>query len=76
LDEVLAVRAERQALVRGVLADLTDAQLRSTVTRTEPGWPQSRDVPVERCLGIVLNEEWQHRQYAERDLAALAARRM
>jgi uncharacterized protein YjbI with pentapeptide repeats len=72
-DEVLAVRAERQALVRGVIADLTDAQLTSTVTRTEPGWPQAEDFPVERCLRIVLNEEWQHRQFAERDLAALAA---
>jgi hypothetical protein len=70
---VLAVRAERQALVRGVLADLTDAQLASTVTRTEPGWPQAEDFSVERCLRIVLNEEWQHRQFAERDLTALAA---
>jgi uncharacterized protein YjbI with pentapeptide repeats len=73
LDEVLAVRAEQQALVRGILADLTDARLASTVTRTEPGWPQAEDFPVERCLRIVLNEEWQHRQFAERDLAALAA---
>ncbi len=70
---MLAVRAERQALVRAVIADLTDAQLASTVTRTEPGWPQAADFPVERCLRIVLNEEWQHREYAERDLTALAA---
>jgi hypothetical protein len=72
LDEVLAVRAERQDLVRGVLADLTDEQLASTVTRTEPGWPQARDVAVEQCLRIVLNEEWHHRDFAERDLARLA----
>ena len=52
---------------------LTDAQLALTVTRTEPGWPQAEDFLVERCLRIVLKEEWQHRQYAERDLAALAA---
>jgi hypothetical protein len=73
LDEVLAMRAERQELVRGVLADLTDEQLASTVTRTEPGWPQAQDLPVEQCLRIVLKEEWQHRDFAERDLAALAA---
>ena len=26
---------------------------------------------VADCLRVVLNEEWQHRLYAERDLAAL-----
>ena len=31
--------------------------------------------PVRECLSIVLNEEWEHRLYAERDLDALAARR-
>lgn len=71
LDQILAVRAERQALVRRLLADLTDEQLASTVTRTEPGWPQAEDLPLKQCLRIVLNEEWQHRDYAERDLASL-----
>jgi uncharacterized protein YjbI with pentapeptide repeats len=71
LDEVLAVRSERQGLVRGFLADLTNEQLASTVSRPEPGWPNAHDLPVERCLRIVLNEEWQHRDFAERDLAAL-----
>jgi hypothetical protein len=28
--------------------------------------------PFKECLRIVLNEEWEHRLYAERDLAALA----
>jgi hypothetical protein len=71
LDEVLAVRRERQAMVRGVLESLTDDQLAARVTRTEPGWPQETDFPVEECLHIVLNEEWEHRRYAERDLTAL-----
>ena len=74
LGEVLAVRAERQGMVRRLLADLTDEQLTSTVTRTEPGWPVLEDFPVKECLLTVLNEEWQHRLYAERDLAALHAR--
>jgi len=26
---------------------------------------------VEQCLRVVLNEEWEHRLYAERDLAVL-----
>jgi hypothetical protein len=72
LDEVLGLRAERQAMVRGVVEQLTQEQLDSTVTRQEPGWPQLEDFPVRRCLLIVLNEEWEHRSYAERDLTVLA----
>jgi hypothetical protein len=71
LDQVLPVRRERQAMVRGVIESLTDEQLASEVTRTEPGWPREENFPVKECLHIVLNEEWEHRLYAERDLAAL-----
>ena len=71
LDEVLAVRRERQAAVRHVMASLTDEQLASGVTRTEPGWPRMESFPVKECLRTVLNEEWEHRLYAERDLTAL-----
>jgi hypothetical protein len=71
LDEVLAVRRERQAMVRHVMNSLTEAQLTSEVTRTEPGWPRMESVPVKDCLRIVLNEEWEHRLYTERDLTAL-----
>jgi hypothetical protein len=71
LDEVLAVRRDRQALVRGVIESLTGDQLAAGVTRTEPGWPQLDDFPVKECLRIILNEEWEHRLYAERDLALL-----
>ena len=71
LDEVLTVRRERQAMVRHVMASLTDEQLASEVTRTEPGWPQLEDFPFKECLRIVLNEEWEHRLYAERDLITL-----
>ena len=31
------------------------------------------DFPVAECLRIVLNEEWEHRLYAERDLAVLGS---
>jgi hypothetical protein len=72
LDEVLTLRAERQTMVREVIAGLTDDQLASTVTQTAPGWPVLEDVALRECLDIVLIEEWEHRQYAERDLTALA----
>jgi DinB family protein/pentapeptide repeat protein len=71
LDEVLTVRRERQAMVRHLLESLTDDQLATEVTRSEPGWPRVENFPVKECLRIVLNEEWQHRLYAERDLDAL-----
>jgi hypothetical protein len=71
LDEVLAVRRTRQAMVRKVVESLTDEQLITEVTRREPGWPRLENFPVKECLRIVLNEEWEHRLYAERDLTAL-----
>ena len=73
LDEALALRRERQATVRALMASLTDEQLVQKVTRTEPGHPQEVDFPVKECLRVLLNEEWEHRLYAERDLTALAA---
>jgi hypothetical protein len=72
LEEVLALRADRMATVRRVLAGLTDEQLAGvTVAVTEPGYPEPESFPVRRCLQAILNEEWEHRLYAERDLDAL-----
>jgi DinB superfamily len=75
LDEVLAVRRARQAMMRQVVAALTDEQLAATVSRPKPGWPAAEDFPVRECLLIVLNEEWEHRLYAERDLTVLEKER-
>jgi hypothetical protein len=71
LDEVLSVRRDRQAMVRGVIESLTQDKLDSQVSQSRPGWPQLEEFPFKECLLIVLNEEWEHRRYAERDLAAL-----
>ncbi len=71
LDEVLEVRRGRQAMVRRVVDSLTDAGLSAEVSRIEPGWPQAETFPVKEGLRVVLNEEWEHRLYAERDLASL-----
>ncbi|WP_395658553.1 DinB family protein [Nocardioides sp.] len=75
LDEILAVRESRFAVVREVLADLTDERLdEMTEPVTEPGYPAPESYLVRRALGAILNEEWLHREYAERDLAVLEAR--
>ena len=75
LDEVLALRADRMATVRRVMSELTDERLAGvTEPVMEPGYPESESFAVQRCLRAVVNEEWLHRLYAERDLAVLEAR--
>jgi hypothetical protein len=72
LDEVLALRRDRMSSVRRLVDGLTEEQLDGCTTPVDaPGWPQPRSYPVRECLLVVLNEEWEHRLYAERDLDAL-----
>ena len=74
LDTVLELRRDRMASVRSYLDGLTDAALDGHTEPVEaPGWPPPRSFPVRQCLLIILNEEWEHRLYAERDLDALTA---
>ncbi len=76
LDVVLELRRDRMSTVRRVIEDLTDASLDARTEPVEgPGWPRPRSYPVRECLLVILNEEWEHRLYAERDLDALEARR-
>jgi DinB superfamily/Pentapeptide repeats (8 copies) len=75
LDAVLELRRDRMSTVRQVIDGLTGAALDSDTEPVEgPGWPPARSFPVRECLLIILNEEWEHRLYAERDLDALEAR--
>ena len=74
LDEVLEVRARRRAAVQSVLDDLTDDGLSREVASATAFMTDAEHLDVAQCLKVVLNEEWEHRLYAERDLAALAAR--
>jgi uncharacterized damage-inducible protein DinB len=68
LDTVLELRRSRTALARDFLAALTNETLDAqTVPVDAPGWPPPVSYPVRQCLRIVLNEEWQHRLYVERD---------
>lgn len=72
LDEALELRESRRDAVRRYLADLTEETLAADTVPVEgPGWPPPRSFGVSECLRIILNEEWEHRRYAERDLAAL-----
>jgi len=72
LDEVLLLRRDRMSTVRTVIDGLTDESLDAHTEPVEgPGWPPSESFPVRECLLVLLNEEWYHRQFAERDLDAL-----
>jgi hypothetical protein len=74
LDEVLELRRDRISTVREVLDGLTDETLHGETEPVEgPGWPPAEAFPVREVLLVILNEEWEHRLYAERDLAALEA---
>ena len=72
LDEALALRRDRMATVREVIGGLTDESLAAHTEPVEgPGWPPPRSFPVKECLSVLLNEEYYHRLFAERDLARL-----
>ena len=75
LDEVLALRADRMGSVRQVVDGLTEETLAGSTEPVEgPGWPPADTYPVREALLTILNEEWWHRQFAERDLAVLESR--
>ncbi len=72
LDTVLDLRRDRMATVRQVIEGLTETSLDGHTQAVEGrDWPPPRSFPVRECLLIILNEEWEHRLYAERDLNAL-----
>ncbi|MBV9293736.1 MAG: DinB family protein [Frankiales bacterium] len=71
LDEILAVRRERMDEVRQTILALTPAELeRICQPPAGPGHPREPH-SVLQCLHVILNEEWEHNRYAERDLATL-----
>jgi len=72
LEEVLDLRARRRAVVADVLEGLDDAGLARPVTSATPFMTEADSLTVGQCLRVILNEEWEHRLYAERDLAVLS----
>jgi hypothetical protein len=75
LNTVLDLRRDRMSTVRQFIDGLTDSSLAADTEPVEgPGWPEPRSYPVRECLLVILNEEWVHRLFAERDLDALESR--
>jgi hypothetical protein len=72
--KVMEVRADRLALVRGIVDSLTDTELERICKRAPaPGYPEEPRT-VGSCLRVVMDEECEHHRYAIRDLAVLDAR--
>lgn len=69
-DEILAVRAERQAMVTEFLAGVTPELL---AEERENPWGGGDDwrPTVGDCVRVILEEEWAHLRYTRRDLAIL-----
>jgi hypothetical protein len=63
-DEVLAAREERMAVVRALVAEITDDELQRNCG----------EHTVLSCLWTLFDEEWHHNWFANRDLDALARR--
>jgi hypothetical protein len=72
--EILAARADRMAVMSGIVAGLTDDGLGRPCRRSPaPGYPDE-ERPVIECISVVLEEEIEHYRFAVRDLAVLEAR--
>jgi hypothetical protein len=72
--EILAARADRMAVMRRIVAGLTDEDLGRPCRRSPaPGYPDE-DRTVIDCIAVVMDEEIEHYRFAVRDLAVLEAR--
>jgi DinB superfamily/Pentapeptide repeats (8 copies) len=72
--EAAALFADRRSRVRGALDEVSDAVLDEPRTAAPvPAWGEETHT-VRACLRVVLEEHSEHRRFAERDLAVLAAR--
>jgi DinB superfamily/Pentapeptide repeats (8 copies) len=72
--EILAARAGRVAVMRRIVAGLTDDSLGRPCQRSPaPGYPDEERTVVD-CISVVMDEEIEHYRFAVRDLAVLEAR--
>jgi len=69
--EILAARAGRMAVMRRIVAGLTDDSLGRLCQRSPaPGYPDEERTVID-CIAVVMDEEIEHYRFAVRDLAVL-----
>jgi hypothetical protein len=72
--EIVAVRADRMAVIRRIVDALTDAELGRLCQRSPaPGYPDEERTVID-CISVVMDEEIEHYGFAVRDLAVLESR--
>ena len=72
-DEILAARADRMAVMRRIVARLTDDSMGRPCRRSPaPGYPDEERTVID-CIAVVMDEEIEHYRFAVRDLAVLEA---
>jgi hypothetical protein len=72
--EIRAARAGRMAVMRRIVASLTDTGLGQLCQRSPaPGYPDEERTVID-CISVVMEEEIEHYRFAVRDLAVLEAR--
>ncbi len=72
-DDILAARADRMAVMRRIVAGLTDDNLGRLCQRSPaPGYPDEERTVID-CIAVVMDEEIEHYRFAVRDLAVLEA---
>ena len=74
--EVRAAYADRMDQVRALYESLTQEEFEAPARRLPPWEPETRSLPVWRCLGVIANEAWEHHRFAKRDLDELERRRL
>jgi uncharacterized damage-inducible protein DinB len=70
-EDVLAARADRVAMMRDLLADVTETWLDEE--RRNPH-DAERSETVRQCLQVVMEESWEHLRFALRDLDAIESK--
>lgn len=74
--EVRAAYADRMDQVRALYESLTQEEFDAPARRLPPWEPETRSLPVWRCLGVIAKEAWEHHRFAKRDLDELERRRL
>jgi DinB superfamily/Pentapeptide repeats (8 copies) len=71
--EILAARADRMAVMRRIVADLTDDNMGRLCQRSPAAGYPDEERTVADCVAVVMEEEIEHYRFATRDLAVLEA---
>lgn len=71
-DEIVPVRESRQADVASFLDSASQEELDRHYGPFTSEWPPSKSRTALECIHVIMNEEWWHNRFANRDLDIIA----